>query len=281
MSNGKFLKLINVLMTSFKPPAHLTTNISAERYAKLRKHIVSEVAEDLRKQLTPKIRAQVEQDLRADVLREARQQLEKEIDDAKPSARERRAFQMFVRNVELDAHAQATIASKDAEAAERSLKRSRRWRTPLSYALAVLALPLAFLAYSTFGLTLPFLVYSLTFTIGFLMHLVAASNRHSRLEADIERDLKTASEFLLLTEQAKAYRVVHAERLSNRKELDRLVEEVQKQKERLDKEYNPKVSDLEAARETLRVRVEVEEPATLLDEFDGRLEEAEARRMER
>ncbi len=278
---SKFLRVVGALMASFKPPAHLTANISAERYAKLRQHIVSEVAEELRVKLTPKIRAQVEQEMKAEVLKDTRRQLEKEIDDAKPSSRERRAFQMFVRNVELDAHAQATIASKDAEAAERSLKRSRRWRTPLSYVLAVLALPLAFLAYSTFGLTLPFLVYSLTFTIGFLLHLVAASRRHARLEADVERDLKTASDFLLLTEQAKAYRVVHAERLSNRKELDQLVEEVQRHKESLDKQYNPKVSDLEAARETLRVRVAVEEPATLLDEFDGRLEEAEARRMER
>lgn len=269
-------------MASLKsPPAHLTANISAERYGKLRKHIVSEVAEELRQQLTPKIRAQVEQELKADVLKDTRRQIEKEIDDAKPSARERRAFQMFVRNVELDAHAQATIASKDAEAAERALKRSRRWRTSLSYALAVLALPLAFRAYQSLGLTLPFLVYALTFTIGFLLHLIGASRRHARLEADVERDLKTASDFLLLTEQAKAYRVVHAERLSNRKELDRLVEEITVRKERLDKEYNPKVSELEAARETLRLRVATEEPVVLLDEFDGRLEEAEARRMER
>lgn len=32
---------------------------------------------------------------------------------------------------------------------------------------------------------------------------------------------------------------------------------------------------------TTNIRAEVEEPSTLLDEFDGRLEEAEARRMER
>ena len=98
-------------MASFKPPAHLTANISAERYAKLRQHIVSEVAEELRVKLTPKIRAQVEQEMKAEVLKDTRRQLEKEVDDAKPSSRERRAFQMFVRNVELDAHAQATIAS--------------------------------------------------------------------------------------------------------------------------------------------------------------------------
>lgn len=278
---SKFLQLVGTLMASLKPPSHLTTNISAERYAKLRQFIVSEVTEELQRKLTPKIRAQVEQELKDEVLQDTRRKLEREIDEAKPNPRERRAFQMFVHNVELDAQAQATIASKDAESAERSLKRSRRWRTPLSYFLAVSALPLAYAAFHVFGPNLAFLVYALTFSIGFLLHLIGASSRHARLEADVEKNLKTASEFLMLAEQAKAYRVVHAERLSNRKELDALVKEVQEQKDRLDKEYNPKVSELEAARESLRLRVAVEEPTILMDEFDGRLEEAEARRMER
>jgi hypothetical protein len=55
---------------------------------------------------------------------------------------------------------------------------------------------------------------------------------------------------------AKAYRMVHAERIDSAEELHRLLEQLRTDKERLDAASHPAVAEIEAAREMVRYRIE-------------------------
>lgn len=275
--NNKYLKVVRNLVASLQGGVDLFVNISAERQGRIRQHFTRQITEDLRTELAPLIREQVIQELRD----ELREEVVTEVHKGVPTLRERKAFQAFIREVELDAHAQASIASKDAERDDRKLKASRRWRTPLLYTLIMLTLPYMFLLSKVALNPTSFVFGLLTFLVGIVLLGVTSTMRHRRLDESVRASLETASDYLIVTEQAKAGRIFHAERLNSKAELDKLVVDLQQKKDRLDRNFNPTVSDLETARASVRHRIAVEEPAVLMDEFDNRLAEVESQKAER
>ena len=253
------------------------SGVSKKREAKIRRTIEAELKDRLVEELTPVIRKQVEDEIRDEAVQEARRSLAEEARKAVPSPREREAFQAFVREVELDAHAQATVASTEADKAETTLRLSRRWRNSFAYILLLTLLPAAFLAYQAFGLSLAMGAVVVTMALTLLVLAASNSNRHEGLQKRFNTKRKVSSDYLLIAERAKALRLVQAERLDTKKSLDQLAEDLQSKKAQLDRDHWPRVDDLYNARDSIRTRISIEEEKVrVFDDFDERLEEAQA-----
>lgn len=253
------------------------SGVSKKREAKIRRAIEEELKDRLIEELKPVIRLQVEAEIRDNAFKEARKELETEAKRAVPTVREREAFQAFVREVEVDAHAQATVASTEADKADLTLRRSRRWRNTLAYLLLLTILPVAFLAYQAMGLSLATGAVVTSMALALCVLAITNSNHHNELIKRFNSKRRVASDYLLVAERAKALRLVQAERLDTKTSLDKLAQELQSKKADLDERHWPRVDDLYNAQDSVRARISIEETKVrVFDDFDDRLEEAQA-----
>jgi len=259
-------------------------NISRDRASRIRAEVVGAVKNEVRAELEPVIREQVEEELwdkareqvaqeakeaaqqerqaRSQAVAEARKELESEAQREEPSVRLKRGFVEFVKETEVDAHAQAVVASGSAGQSRSKLKWSRRTFGAIPWLLFASAVPL--------------LAASAGLLVVFLTVLVGSVRRHGRLERSA-RDLEQiSSDYLIMAERAKSYRLVHAERLETKGRLDELTGSLRDAKEKLDKRFHPPVSELDGVRESVRHRIEVTTMPSPEEEFDERLAEAEA-----
>src|SRR5262245_12627660 len=86
----------------------------------------------LRREIADELRATVRREVEDDVRRESRAAVLREIAARAPTADERRRAVVLIEEIELDALAQAAIASSEADEAEHALDRNRRVRAPFS-----------------------------------------------------------------------------------------------------------------------------------------------------
>lgn len=285
-------------------------NISRERAARIRAEVVREVKDEVRAELEPVIREQVISEVLDQAREEARAELEQEAEQREkahkaakkelvtardlareelahehkmgvPSSRLRRGFVEFVKETELDARAQAVVASGTAQRARKQLRWSRRTLGVVPWLLFAAAVPLLYAVYLWVGTlaTPAFLAASVGLLMTFLAVTSSNSRRHFRLDLTADKLEKVSSDYLIVAERAKSYRLVHAERLETKARLDQLTSELRDAKVRLDERFHPPVAELEEAKTSVRHRIEVE--AVDLDEyFDERLAEAEAEAVE-
>jgi hypothetical protein len=216
-----------------------------------------ELGRELRKQLTEELRASLRASVEEEIRKEARRDYEAELAARAPSPDDREAFQALVKEIQLDAYAQAHIASSVADEAEGALGRSRRVASPAANALTI-ATPLVLMVIASVAEGFGFAFYALAITFALLLLTLVVTNlrRHLRLESVMKRERKTASDFLVVAERAKAYRMVHAERLDSAEELAELLEQLRRDKERLDARHHVSANTLERTREAVRYRVE-------------------------
>jgi ABC-type multidrug transport system fused ATPase/permease subunit len=278
-------------------------NIGAARRIRIRQEIVGEVRAELKAELEPVLRDQLEGELweraRETVAREqkeaaqervklrvaaraeAREELEREAREGAPSPRLRQGFVEFVKETEVDAHAQAVVASGSAE----QLRARRRWSGrllgPVPWLLFAGAVPALYAVFIWAGsLGAPaFIAAAAGLLVAFLTLLVSNGVRHGRLEREAKKLEKISSDYLVMAERAKSYRMVHAERLETKGRLDDLMSGLRKAKVQLDDKFHPPVDELDRARDSVRHRISVE--AVDLDaDFEDRLAEAEAEAVE-
>lgn len=252
--------------------------ISDDRKQRIRAEITDEVRDDLKAALTPQIEAQVEQALWDKAFADARKTIESELAAEKPTARERKAFRKFVEEVELDCHAQATVASAEADRDERQLRWSRRVFNTLIGFVGLGTLPTLYALYNYFGnVKHPgVIVAALTLVATFITLCATTTNRHERLERRAKNSRKVSSDYLVVAERAKTCRLVRAERLDTKKELDKLTEDLSSKKSYLDDKFHPRTEDLHLARDSVRVRIDTQPPFHDFDDFEERLRTAEA-----
>lgn len=249
-------------------------NISEERAARIRAEVKAEVRDEIVAELTPAIVDQIKEELWEKALKRAKMEVRNEMLAEAPTGRLKESFLEFVRETELDCHAQATVASNSADQLEAQSKWAKRFTAPLPWLTVLGALPALYVALQHFGSYL---------SLGFIMTVVAAlvifsgtlklSWQHGNQEPEKLR--KISSDYLVLAERAKSFRLVRAERMDSKARLDELTEQLRKSKVELDNQFHPRVDEVEAARESKRFRV-----ADLVDprrDFDERLAEAEAK----
>lgn len=230
----------------------LWDGIDDSQAARIRK----ELQKEIRRELSTEMRADIERKVREDVRRKARDELLAEQRSRAPSEDDRRAFVAFVEEVELDSYAQATMASRIADESDQALTSRSGWATPLGIVLT-LAAPGLVAALAHAGLDATWFWAAVSTLILVLGLVLISTSRHQRQHRDaLERHRKISSDFLILAERAKAYRMVHAERLQEAETLHELLEELRRAKERQDRTFHPSAPALEAARDYVRYRVE-------------------------
>lgn len=233
----------------------------------LEKELRSKVAHELEEEIRRKVEREVRQETRDAVLRE--------IADRAPTAEERERFSAYVGEVRLDAYAQATLASEIADRADAALAASRRVTSPLLTSVLVVFPLVAFYASKLLaessGL---FVAVMSTAALAYLAAVVSSTRRERRLEAQSSEHRKIASSFLILTERAKAYAMVHAERLVSSRELLEVLEELRRAKERQDKDFHPGAAELADAKERVGPRIAAESLQRIAD--DARESDLEA-----
>jgi len=112
---------------------------------------------------------------------------------------------------------------------------------------------------------------TLTLALAFLG--VTGQRLGSRLRARASKHREIASDYLIVAERAKAYRMVHAERIARVVELDACIADLRKLKESRDAEFHASTDEVEQARSRTRI-----EPAPRIeidlddDEVEGYLE---------
>lgn len=241
----------------------------------IRKALEKEIRADLTEELSADIRRKVERDVRE----EARQDVLREIAERAPTDEERETFSAYVNEVRLDAYAQATMASEIAEDAEAKLTRSRRVSEPILVG-ALVAVPAVVqgTAWQLGGYTSStFITVTLTFALFILMLWIASFRRHGRLERASRKHRKVASDFLIIAERAKAYAMVHAERLASSGELGELLESLRRDKEKQDRVFHASAAELERARALAGVRIAEDGRARVAVDLDAEgAEEEEA-----
>ncbi|MCC6524073.1 MAG: hypothetical protein IT373_15540 [Polyangiaceae bacterium] len=210
----------------------------------------------LERELTEELRASVRREVEDEVRRRTRSEVLHELEHRAPTDDERARCRALIDEIELDAYAQATLASREADEAERALERSRRLGGPAVYA-AALASPLLSYACARW-LSDPTAVAAALVTLATALGLLVSTTlrRNARLERRLRELRRVASDFTILAERARAYRLVHAERIAEAQELVELVEELRLAKEAQDRQYHPSTADLEVARDTVRHRIE-------------------------
>ena len=266
-----------------KRHVELWSGISKKRQARIRREIEEELKENLIEELTPVLAEQAEQNVRdqaeRDALIRAKKELREEAEEARPTGREREAFQDFVRQIEVDCHAQAVVASNRADQNDRDASWSRWLRGALALAVTAALVFTAYATLSVWGFAPVTAIASGVAGLVLLFILISNFRARRRFEKASVKRRKTASDYLVVAERARAFRTVHAERLESRRELDGLVKRLQDDKEKLDQDHHLRVEDLYAAQDSVRSRVSLEDIPSL-DDFDQRLEEAEAEALE-
>src|SRR5690606_16142536 len=80
---------------------------------------------------------------------------------------------------------------------------------------------------------------------------------------------KISSDFLVIAERAKAFAMVHAERLQSRRELGEILEDLRRDKERQDRLFHPSASALETARALVGPRIAEEDRRRVAVDLDA------------
>ena len=266
-----------------KNKKRLWAGISSERQEAIYDHVVDEYKPALIESLREVITEQVAEDLRDTIAQEEREkakvQARQDLADSEPSSQERQAFRTFVKEVELDSRAQAAVASLRAEGQDSRLSWSRRLFNPLGYGLLLGAVPALYYALTFLAGGNPaspiFLAAAATTALTLFTLWRTTAKRHHRLAKERDSKRETMSQYLILAERAKAYRLVHAERLETKEELDKLTNDLVASKEHQDGRFHPDLQDLDKARDSVRHRFITEAPLRILDDdFEQRLEEA-------
>lgn len=258
----------------------LFRGVSAVRERKIRRKVADELREEIVTELRPIIREQVEDEVQGEMYDKARDDVKAELDAEAPDARQREAFRHFVQETEIDAHAQAAVASGDADRLTSRVRWSRRLFGPLPYMVLLGAAPVLYAVLQYVGalLSVEFIGVAAFLLVAFLMILWTNIMRHSRCEDEARRFYKIASEYRIMAERAKTFRIVHAERLETKSRIDELTAQLRKHKNQLDEKFHPSIASVDVARESVRGRIMAEGPVALRfeDDFDDRLEEAQA-----
>ena len=221
------------------------------------------------------MRAKVVEETR-EVEQRAQQKAQEHRLELEPTPREKQGFVEFVKETELDAHAQATVASGSADKYVARAKWSKRLLGPVPWALLIGAVPLLYMVWQWAGtyMSVEFAAAGVAMLLTWLILLISNSRRHSRCDENAKRLYQTASKYLVLAERAKSFRLVHAERLDTRSRLKDLTEKLHREKVELDNKFHPRIAEVEQARDSVRHRISVENIDPLND-FDERLEDAE------
>lgn len=266
-----------------KDQKRLWAGISSERQEAIYDYVVDEYKPALIESLREVIIEQITDELRETIAKEERKKAEvqarTDLAASAPSSQEREAFRTFVKEVELDSRAQATVASLRAEGQNTNLSWSRRLTNPLAYALLLGAVPtlyyvLTYLAGGAFKSPM-FIAAAVTMALTLMTLGRTNSKRHAKLTKERDTKRSTMSQYLILAERAKAYRLVHAERLETKEELDKLTRDLVHSKEQQDHKFHPNLKDLDEARDSVRRRFITEAPLRILDDdFERRLEDA-------
>lgn len=219
--------------------------IDAEQAERIRQELTSELRQTLTDEISVQVRERITDEVRAGALRE----FERERLARAPSDEDRARFLSYVREVQLDSLAQASVATGHAAQSQRMLRRSRGIAMPAMYA-ATIALPLVTTSMVSWfgGQTVWTLAAIGTFVIAWLSLISSSVRRHATLDTAARASMKVASDYLVLAERAKAYRMVHAERLDSAKELHELLEAIRIDKERLDAATHLDMTEIEQAR---------------------------------
>ena len=245
----------------------------------IRRALKKEIRAELTAELSEDVRRQVERDVRDETRREVLQ----EIAERTPTDAERDTFSTYVNEVRLDAYAQATMASEIAEAEEQQLKRSTEIISPL-LTLLVVALPLLALASAQVlgGFTSPaFIAVALTMGLGVLALWITRFRRHHALDRRSREHRRIASDFLIVAERAKAFAMVHAERLATTGELHEVLEGLRRDKERQDRSFHASAPALEEARERVGPRIAIDDKRRIAFDDHAPDEELAVRRRTR
>lgn len=217
--------------------------------------IVAEVKRDLRRELEDEVRERLTRQIADDVARETRRETLREIEERAPTEVERRRFVAYVEEVELDALACASLASDIARSAEEELARSQQQATPAGWALALLT-PLSVWAAAR-NLDAPgFAAVLATLSLALVSLGLTNLRRNGRLAARAREHRAVASDYLIVAERTKAFRMIHVEQVATAAELDALLADLRKLKERRDERFHASSDELEGAREEVRLRIE-------------------------
>lgn len=239
----------------------------------LRAKLPDELKPKLREEVLPDVRKQVGAELGEKTRTAIRADLEREYAERVPNTKDRAAFKEFIREAEIDCLTQGTAASNDFEKAEASLLWSRRVRLPFA-CLLFIGLPiLGFFLYQGFA-TGPgfwtFLIAAIGAAIAFAVNLSA---RHERLIESIKHNKKVSSDYWVLAEAAKRFRVVTAECSQKKGELDEALTNFTRSKRELDDRYWPNARALETARGEVRSQLMSEvDPDRLLRVADSNIQ---------
>ena len=259
-------------------------NISSARRLRIRQEVAEEVREELVAELEPRIREQVTEELWDRARSETRDDLEREHRLGIPSTHLRKGFVEFVQETELDSHAQAVVASGSADRYASKARWSRRLLGPLPWMVFLGALPALYAVWQWVGAfgSVEFIGAVVGLLVTFLTLLVTSTRRRWRYEDSAKRLYGIASDYLVLAERAKSFRLVHAERLESKARLMDLTKKLRVTKIELDDKFHPSVTSVDEARESVRHRISVEGLNIGLDgeAFDERLAEAEAEAVE-
>ena len=258
----------------------LFRGVSAVRERKIRRKVAEELREEIVTELRPVIREQVEDEVQGEMYDKARQDVKAELDAEAPDARQREAFRHFVQETEIDAHAQAAVASGDADRHTSKARWSRRLFGPLPYMVLLGAAPALYAIFQYVGVfqSFEFIGSAAFLLVAFVTLLVTNGFRHDHHDDEARKFYKVASEYRIMAERAKTFRIVHAERLETKKRIDDLTAQLRKHKNELDEKFHPSIASVDQARESVRGRIMAEGPVALRfeDDFDDRLEEAQA-----
>lgn len=222
-----------------------------------RRRIVAEVRKELRRTVEDEVRERLTRQITEQVRRDTRREVAREIEERAPTEAERQRFVDYVEDVELDALALASLASGVATRAEEELARAQRRSVPVAWALALAAPTIIWAsARSLGGATSAFAAVLATLTLALVFLTATNLRRHGRLTSHAAEHRRIASDYLIVAERAKAYRMVHAERIAEAAELDVRLAELRKLKEARDEAFHARSDEVEAARLEARRRIE-------------------------
>lgn len=243
------------------------------------KRLRRDLKEEVRREMTAEVEGKIRMRVEADIRKKARVDVLREIAESAPSEAQRDRFRAYVRDVELDAYAQATIASRIADDAEADLAKEAQRTRPLRWGLVISA-PVVFYAMSRFAPVNAAMVVIAVLAIAAAAFSVGGAQRRTRLQERTKVHRAIGSDFLIIAERAKAYTYVHADRIASAQELQALVEDLRVAKEKQDRQFHASTSDLEAARQGVRHRI-AEGHSRVADFEDDEAERLEAIMAER
>ncbi len=226
----------------------------------IRRALEKEIRTTVSAELNADIRARIEQDVRA----ETRQRVLQEVAERAPTREERERFIAYVREVRVDAQTQADLSSARAATADAQRSRSSRVAEPI-LAAGVVGGPLIVHALAGWAaLAGPALwVVITTLVLAYLALLVTSARRNHRLSNTVGEQAKLSSDFMIIAERARAFEMVHAERLTSSRELHDVLEELRRAKERQDQRHRPDTAALEKARSQARLRIDADTPSRI------------------